>query len=338
MGSGPHLRLPLPRSRLKRRDDSLIGQVVAANIVLVVLTLLAATVAARIDSSVWDEPRQFGILALAVVLTLCVNLWMLQRRFDPLERLVDRMESFDPAADGRLDLAGDHVTEVDRLGASFQRLLDRIDEERRRTGKLVLRGQEEERRRIARDLHDEVNQALTGVLLRLETLAHDVPADRRPQVAEIKRVTGVAMDELLRLARQLRPTALDDHGLAPAIEAQLRGLAERTGATADLAVDGDPEQLDAETQIVVYRVAQEALANAARHARPGRVEVRLSSHLDGAVELRVRDDGEGFDPLAPAGGGLGLGGMAERARLAGGALELHSTRGSGTELTLRLPS
>ena len=322
---------------MKRRDDSLIGQVVTANVVLVTLTLFAASLAAGLDISVAEQRWQFLILALAIVLTLCVNLWMLQKRFDPLERLVERLEAIDPAEPGTFDLGDDPTTEIDRLAAAFRRLLERVDDERRRSGKLVLRGQEEERRRVARDLHDEVNQALTGVMLRLEALAHDVPPDQRAQVADLKALTGQAMDELLRLARQLRPSALDDHGLAPAIEAQARGFAERTGAEAHIAVSGDPSRLDDETQTVVYRIAQEALSNAAQHARPGRIDIELNTGDDGAVELRVRDDGEGFDPLATRAGGLGLGGMAERARLAGGALDLRSERGAGTELTLRLP-
>lgn len=309
---------------------------VAANVVLVTFTLFAASIAAGLDISIGEQRWQFLILALAIVLTLCVNLWMLQRRFDPLEQLVERVEAIDPTDPAAFDLGGGSGEEIDRLTVSFRGLLTRIDEERRRSGKLVLRAQEEERRRVARDLHDEVNQALTGVLLRLEALAHDVPADQRPQVAELKQLTGQAMDELLRLARQLRPTALDDHGLAPAIEAQVRGFAERTGVEAHVAISGDPTQLDDETQTVVYRVAQEALSNAAQHARPGRIDVELNA-LGHGVELRVRDDGEGFDPLASRGGGLGLEGMAERARLAGGALDLRSQRGTGTELTLRLP-
>ena len=326
---------------MKRRGDSLIGQVVAANVVLVTLTLLAASLAAVVASdqqiSIGEQRWQFGILALAAVLTFCVNLWMLQKRFDPLERLVERLEQIDPTEPGSFDLGDEQTEEIDRLAASFRRLLQRVDDERRRSGKLVLRGQEEERRRVARDLHDEVNQALTGILLRLEALAQDVPSDQRPQVAELKQLTGQAMDELLRLARQLRPAALDDHGLAPAIEAQLRGFADRTGAEAHIAVSGDPSTLDDDVQTVVYRVAQEALSNAAQHARPGRVDIRLTT-LGESVELRVRDDGEGFDPLAVEPGGLGLDGMAERARLAGGALDLRSERGAGTELTLRLPT
>ena len=322
---------------MKRRDDSLIGQVVAANVVLVTITLFAASLAAGLDISVGEQRWQFLILALAIVLTLCVNLWMLQKRFDPLERLVERVEAIDPAEPATFELSEDPVDEIDRLGSSFQRLLRRMDEERRRSGKLVLRAQEEERRRVARDLHDEVNQALTAILLRLEALGQGVPPERRDEVAELKRLTGQAMDQLLSLARQLRPTALDDHGLGPAIEAQVQTFGERTGADARFEVRGDPSGLDEETQTVLYRVAQEALANAARHSQAERVEVRLTAS-DAGAELWVRDDGGGFDPLATrSGGGLGLDGMAERARLAGGVLDLRSSRGAGTELTLRLP-
>jgi two-component system, NarL family, sensor histidine kinase UhpB len=324
----------MSRPKLRRRDDSLIGQVVAANVVLVALTLFAASLTAGLDISIAEQRWQFLILALAIVLTLCVNLWMLQRRFAPLERLVERVEAIDPAQPETFELGDDPVDEIDRLAASFRSLLRRIDDERRRAGKLVLRAQEQERRRVARDLHDEVNQALTAILLRLEALAQDLPAERAGEVAQLKALTGRAMDELLRLARQLRPTALDDHGLGPAIEAQVRGFADRTGVDARFELRGDLDELDEETQTVVYRVAQEALTNVAQHADARRVDVTLNA-VNG-VELRLRDDGVGFDPPARP-GGVGLDGMAERARLAGGSLDLQSAPGAGTALTLRLP-
>jgi two-component system sensor histidine kinase UhpB len=323
----------MPAPRLRHRDDSLIGQVVAANVVLVTLTLIAASMVGRLDGS-GDEWRLL-VLALVIVLTFCVNLWMLQRRFAPLERLVESIERVDPAEPSTFEITGDHVDEIDRLAASFHRLLQRVDEERRRSGQLVLRAQEEERKRVARDLHDEVNQALTAILLRLEALAQDTP-ERAAEVAELKRLASQAMDELLSLARQLRPTALDDHGLVPAIEAQLRGFGERTGIAARLETCGDPSQLDSDAQTVIYRVTQEALNNAAQHAGASHVDVRLLAAADGA-RLHVRDDGAGFDPAQRRPGGLGLEGMAERARLAGGHLDLRSFPGSGTELTLRLP-
>ncbi|MGI8945155.1 MAG: sensor histidine kinase [Thermoleophilaceae bacterium] len=321
---------------VRPRGDSLIGQVVTANVVLVTLTVFAVGLAAGLDLSIREQRWQFVILALVVLLTFCVNLWMLQRRFGPLKHLIDRIERIDPAEPATFEIASDPVAEIDRLAASFRRLLRRVDHERKRSGKLVLRAQEEERRRLARDLHDEVNQALTAVLLRLEALAQDLPPEAVREVAELKRLTSQAMEELLTLARQLRPAALDDHGLVPAIEAQLRSFSRRNGIPARLRTEGDPAQLDEEQQTALYRVAQEALVNAGRHSAAGRVEVELAATAAG-TRLRIRDDGGGFDPTAVNGAGLGLEGMAERARLVGGELDVRSAPGAGTEVTMRLP-
>ena len=320
----------------RRRGDSLISQVVAANVVLVTLTLVSASVVASLDHDGGEGAGQLVVLGLVLVLTFCVNLWMLQRRFAPLEHLIDAIEEVDPAAPASIPVAGSRAKEINRLGRSFNGLLERVESERRRSSHLVLRAQEEERTRVARDLHDEVNQALTAILLRLEALAQDVPPDQREDVAQLKRLTTQAMDELLNLARQLRPTALDDHGLVTAIEAQVRGFGDRTGIAANLETEGDPAALDGEKQTVIYRIAQEALANAGRHAGASRVDVTLSAAGDGA-SLRVSDDGSGFDPVAARDGGLGLEGMAERAKLVGGELDLRSAPGAGTEITLRLP-
>ena len=330
---------------MTRRDDSLIGQIVAANVVLFALTLLAASVAAGLDLGSTNERWEFMIIALAIVLTLCTNLWMLQRRFRPLERLIDEIEAIDPAEPAPLELRRDNpVEEIDRLASSFHGLLERIEDERRRSGQLAMRAQEEERRRLARDLHDEVNQALTAILLRLEALAHETPAERAPEVAELKRLVNKAMDELLNLARQLRPSALDDHGLVPAVETQLKRFSARTGIEVRLATDGEPDMLPEVVQTAIYRVAQEALTNVTRHAGATVVELDLEEE-ECAVELRVRDDGGGFDPSAVVrpsadvqGGGLGLVGMAERARLVGGELDVRSAPGGGTTITLRVPS
>jgi two-component system, NarL family, sensor histidine kinase UhpB len=321
---------------MKRRDDSLIGQIVAANVVLVALTMFGASLAAGLDLKIQEQRWQFGLLALAIVLTLCVNLWMLQRRFAPLERLIGRIERIDPAAPATFELEGDPVEEIGSLAQSFNRLLHGIEGERRRSGQLVLRAQEEERRRLARDLHDEVNQALTAILLRLEALAHDAPPGRATEVAELKRLVNQAMEELLNLARQLRPAALDDHGLVPAIDAQLKRFARHSGVEARFRTRGDPATLDGDEQTAIYRIAQEALANVGRHAGATCVEVDLTAG-DAGAELRVRDDGTGFDPGVRRNGGLGLKGMAERARLVGGELDVRSAPESGTSVTLRIP-
>jgi two-component system, NarL family, sensor histidine kinase UhpB len=322
---------------MTRRDDSLIGQIVAANVVLFALTLLAASIAAGLDLGSSSKRWDFLILALAIVLTLCTNLWMLQRRFRPLETLIDQIESIDPSEPTPLELRrSDPVEEIDRLASSFHNLLERIEEERRRSGQLAMRAQEEERRRLARDLHDEVNQALTAILLRLEALAQETPPERAPEVVELKRLVNQAMDELLNLARQLRPSALDDHGLVAALETQMKRFSARTGIEARLDTAGDPDELADVIQTAIYRIAQEALTNVTRHAGATVVEL-VVAQTNGDVELRVSDDGRGFDP-AVRGGGLGLIGMAERARLVGGELDVRSAPGGGTTITLRVPT
>jgi two-component system, NarL family, sensor histidine kinase UhpB len=324
------------KTKVTRRADSLMGQVLATNVVLVTLTILGASLAAGLDLNVQAQRWQFLVLAMAIVLTLCVNMLVLKRRFAPLERLIERVECVDPAEPATFEPGHEPVEEIDRLAQSFRRLLERIEEERRRAGGLVLRAQEEERRRVARDLHDEVNQALTAILLRLEALAQDAPAERATEVAELKRLANRAMEELSGLARQLRPAALDDHGLVPAIEAQLKRFATLNGLQTHMSARGDADALDADRQTAVYRIAQEALANVGRHAEATRVEIDLQVEPDGHTQMTVRDDGQGFDPTG-SGGGLGLTGMAERARLVGGEFDVRSAPGAGTSITLRLP-
>ena len=322
--------------RTRSDSNSLVGQVVATNVLMVVATVFAASAAASLNLQTADERAQFALLALSIVLVLLVNMLMLRRRFSPLDRLIERVEAIDPADPAAFEAPEGvgAVEEIDRLASSFRKMLHRIDEEKKRSGRLVLRAQEEERRRLARDLHDEVNQALTAILLRLEALSHAAPG-AADELLELKRLVNQAMAELLHLARQLRPTALDDHGLVPAIESQLRRFSAQTGVQAELRTDGDTENLDSDQEIVVYRVAQEALSNVAQHAAARHVEMDLSADKEG-VELTIRDDGRGFDPHAEH-DSLGLSGMSERARLLGGRLDVDSRPGSGTNLTLQVP-
>jgi two-component system sensor histidine kinase UhpB len=323
--------------RTRSDSNSLIGQVMATNVLMVVATLFAASAAASLDLAVGEQWAQFTLLALSILLVLLVNMLMLRRRFSPLDRLIERVEAIDPANPAAFEAPDESeaLEEIDRLAASFRRMLGRIDAERKRSGRLVLRAQEEERRRLARDLHDEVNQALTAILLRLEALSHAAP-DVGDEVSELKKLVNQAMAELLHLARQLRPTALDDHGLVPAIESQLRRFSAQTGVQARLSTEGDADELDSDKEIVIYRVAQEALSNVAQHASGARhVELGLSANGHG-VALTVRDDGCGFDPNTEH-DSLGLSGMAERARLLGGELQIDSRPGGGTALTLQVP-
>lgn len=319
-----------------RRRESLIGQVVAVNVLLVTATLFGASAAASLNLGIDDDRARFGLLAMSIILVLLVNMLLLRRRFSPLEALIDRVERIDPASPGQFDAPPSSVEEVERLATSFRRLLRRIDDERRRSGRMVLRAQEEERRRLARDLHDEVNQALTAILLRLEALSQDAPPALTGQLTELKSLVSQAMGELLKLARQLRPAALDDLGLVAAIEGQLSRFSEQTGIETNLRTDGAAASVREDQETVIYRVVQEALNNAAQHSGAARIDFDLQIFPSHGVELRVSDDGRGFD-TRNARGGLGLGGMAERARLVGGDLTVTSQPGQGTRVRLYIP-
>jgi two-component system, NarL family, sensor histidine kinase UhpB len=272
-----------------------------------------------------------------VAVGLLFNLILLRRRFAPLETLIEEMEKVDLSRPGPvLPASIDGVAETEevaRLELAFLRMMRRLEAERRRAGSAALRAQEQERARVARDLHDEVNQSLTGLLLRLEAVSEEAPPELKAALAETKALANRAMLELLSLARQLRPTALDDLGLAAAIG----GLVEQIsspGLGAELSTDGDFSDLDDDVQLVVYRVAQEALSNAARHSGAARVEVTLRRSGRGA-ELVVADDGRGF-AFEQSERGLGIAGMRERALLAGGELAIESRPDHGTTVRLSL--
>jgi two-component system sensor histidine kinase UhpB len=276
------------------------------------------------------------VLAVAVV-ALATSLVRLKRRLGPLERLIEEMEKVDLSRGsllpGSIDGVGE-TEEVERIELAFLRMMRRLEAERRRAGSAALQAQEQERARVARDLHDEVNQSLTGLLLRLEAVRESAPPELEGELAETRALANQAMRELLSLARQLRPTALDDLGLAAAIGGQVEQMA-RGDIEAELVAEGDLSSLADDAQLVVYRVAQEALSNAARHSGAERVEVGLR-RLGGDVELIVGDDGRGF-AFDESEGGLGIAGMRERALLIGGELTIESRPGRGTTVRLTVP-
>jgi two-component system sensor histidine kinase UhpB len=275
------------------------------------------------------------LVATAVVGALLVNSVMLKRRLVPLEGLLMTLERVDPSSPGqRANAPRNAPSEVQLLTAGFNRMLARLEEERVEGGRAVIRAQEEERARIAQDLHDEVNQALTAILLRLQAAALDVPPGLRSELKEIQTLATQAMEELLTLARTLRPTALDDHGLVPALASQVSNFGERTGIRSTFHRHGDLPELSDEEQLVLYRVAQESLSNVVQHSQASAVRVELSSV--GRTVLRIRDDGCGFQPDRRSGGRLGVSGMRERALLVGGRLNVFSAPGEGTTIELTM--
>lgn len=326
----------MPPPHVKR--PSLATQVLAVNAVLITATVLAATIttSARVEEIVSFNSQL--ILAAAILATILVNGVVLRRRFAPLEALIETMERVDLTRPGvRADIAGVDSAEVVRLQESFNRMLARLEDERALTARAVLRGQEEERARLARDLHDEANQSLTGLLLRLEAAGHDAPPGLAAELRETKALAAQAMQELLRLARELRPTALDDHGLTAALRGQVERFRTPSGARAQLELGDavDLDHLDPDEQLVVYRIVQESLSNIARHASAQHVTIEVADRA-GRPIVRVCDDGQGF--ASPMRGGLGLHGMRERARLVGGRVDVRSRPGAGTTVELKLGS
>src|SRR3712207_3152156 len=154
-------------------------------------------------------------------------------------------------------------------------MLERLEAERREAGRAVLRAQEIERSRIAQDLHDEVNQALTAILLRLSATIQTAPPGLQEELRESQALVTQAMEELLHLARELRPTALDDHGLVPALASQVADFGERTGIRSSFHRHGEAPMLSDEEQLVLYRVTQESLSNVVQHSGASAVRVEI---------------------------------------------------------------
>jgi signal transduction histidine kinase len=201
----------------------------------------------------------------------------------------------------------------------------------------VVAAQELERKRLARELHDETGQALTSILLGMKALEDAVPTDEaRAAAASLRELVVSTLQSVRRLAVELRPAALDDFGLVPAVERLAETFGEQTGTAVDLEAQLGDERLPGELETALYRIVQEALTNVVKHAGARRVSILLT-RKDGSVAAIIEDDGVGFDPEADVGEGLGLAGMRERVGLVGGRLTIESAGGAGTTLVAEVP-
>lgn len=319
---------------MKRRP--IFTEVVLLNAVMVALATAGAALVTGFSTD--HVEMLLLIAAIAAGVTALLNLAILRRRFTPLEAVITEMEKVDltqPGANLPAWIDGVAETEeAERLELAFLRMMRRLEAERRRSSSAALAAQEEERARVARDLHDQVNQSLTGVLLRLEATRSDALPELAAELEETSQLAHQAMDELLTVARQLRPTALDDLGLRAAIAGLIEQL-DLPGTEADFRCEDDPSRLDSDIQLVIYRVSQEAIGNAVRHSGAANIEVVLRKSGE-RFELTVKDDGSGFT-FDQATSGLGLGGMRERALLVGGELDIESRSGAGTTVRLTVP-
>jgi signal transduction histidine kinase len=201
----------------------------------------------------------------------------------------------------------------------------------------VVEAQELERRRLARELHDETGQALTSILLGLKALEERTGDEAsRAATQELRELVVSTLQDVRRLAVELRPTALDDFGLVAALERLTASFAEQTGISVDFETALADERLPEEVETALYRIVQESLTNVVKHARARRVSILLA-RKEGSVKAVVEDDGRGFDPAEPAGNGFGLVGMSERLALLGGRLEVESDADAGTTIAAEVP-
>lgn len=273
------------------------------------------------------------VLVGGLAVMLVANAALLQIGLAPLERLTRRMATVDLLRPGqRLPIAGQGG--VSRLIQAFNDMLARLEAERAASTTRALSAQEAERRRIAQELHDEVGQSLTAVLLELKRAANRVDEPGlRAELHHAQETTRASLDEVRRLAQRLRPGVLEDLGLVSALSALAEELSTHTGLSIRQRFQPGLPPLDEQTELVLYRVAQEGLTNVARHADATRVDISLA-HDGDVVNLRIRDDGRG---LGLSHEGAGIRGMRERALLVGAALELRTEPAGGTEVELRVP-
>jgi two-component system sensor histidine kinase UhpB len=300
--------------------------------VLVAVALLLAL--SPVTISVPIRPTELLIVALGLIAATAVTLYLVRRTLMPLQQLTDLMRSVDPMEPGRrLEDVDVQDADIAALTESFNSMLDRLELERRESARRALTAQEQERLRIARELHDEVGQTLTAIALEAERAADGGSGADRESWGRVAAWAKDSVDELRRIARELRPEALDDLGLINAFIA----LCNRVAAQAGIEVERDlPDRLppvSPEIDLVVYRVAQESLTNVMRHAQASEARVSLRA-VDGQLVLRVRDNGRGMQDGEE--GKTGLAGMRERAMLVGGSLTIRSGPG-GTEVELEVP-
>jgi two-component system sensor histidine kinase UhpB len=300
---------------------------------LVLALAFAGLVLAPVSVSVPVAAGELIVLGAGVLGLLAVSLVLLRPAFRPLDELANTMRRHDPLSPGtRAAVEGD--PDVAALAQTFNEMLERLEVERRDSARAALMLQEAERRRIARELHDEVGQTLTGVMLQIEGLALSIPDELRIPLDELRETARHGTEEVRRIARRLRPEALEDLGLRSGLAALTTTIGEEAKIDVHRHLESTPA-LNQEQELVIYRVAQEALTNVVRHAHATQVELVLA-HDHRRTVLTVDDDGRGVPPESLSSTN-GIRGMRERAMLIGADLEIAARPGRGTRVRLIVP-
>ena len=319
----------------RSRRLSLLWWVFLANgSVLVVAFLLLAFSPITISAPITFGQLLLLLAGLAAMLVL--NLGLLRRVLSPLFRLTELMSSIDPERPGRRLSVGElRSAEGTALAEAFNAMLERLETARREATRTALAAQEGERLRVARELHDEIGQTLTAVTIQAERAAGGDSAAASAELARVADAVRRSLDDVRRIARELRPEALDDLGLINALIALCSRVDAQGGPSVKREFHGKLPRLAPDVELVIYRVVQESLTNTLRHADAETVTISLEVDAE-AVLISVVDDGKGM-PSHVQPGTAGIAGMRERALLVGGHLSIETRPNDGTEVRLTVP-
>jgi two-component system sensor histidine kinase UhpB len=319
-----------------RRYLSLFHRVASINalLLLVVVGLTIVILVPGRESS-YRINEEGIVLVVAVVLVVVLNLVLVRRVVGPVQRLTARARDVDLTDPMPPTVDADPNSEAGELAQTFNEMLVRLQAERREATGRVLAAQESERLRIAQELHDQVGQELTAALLLLSRLQSRAPEGLGPAVLDVQNSIRASLEDVRRIAIELRPEALEDLGLESALAVLCDRFAQQSGLDVSYRIDEPLPNLSPHTELVIYRVAQEALTNVARHSGSDWAELSLQPG-EHQIVLTVRDRGKGLhNGHAP---GSGMRGMRERAALVGAGLEIdNATPGPGAEVRLRVP-
>lgn len=363
--TAPHGALRVRRVWARLRQLSTFEKVIVANSAIILLDTVAGWWITQHNPETYHYVIDTAFIALAALLCLAVNFALLRAAFAPLHSMLGTIRAVERGdLEARAQTDGGNL-DVLALAHAFNDMLDRLERTRDETASRVLRAQEDERRRIALELHDETGQSLTALALHAAAIAQrlasepsDAATQARSHAEHLAALAQRTLGEVQALSRQLRPPLLDDLGLPAALRWLAEDAQERLGVPVTVRVrvcaavdhaggetserDSDDEppgqRMPTEFETALFRITQESLTNAVRHGRASGVWVALRQG-DARVTLTIADNGCGFDPAqsAATGRGLGLEGMRERARLVNGRLAIRSRRGRGCVVRVTAP-
>ncbi len=305
--------------------------------------------AANLNNSPYATPASLVIfIALGWLVSVALNFVLLKITFRPLMhlgRVMNRVQEGERSLRApitRLD------PEADQLARTFNMMLEGLDEASRQRASQIIKAQEQERKRIARELHDETSQVLTSLLISLAVLEEAITTpDGRARIADTRTLAHQTLRAIRNLSIDLRPSALDDLGLLPALRWYIKEYQQKCSIVVEFHATGFKGRLPTEIETALYRIVQESLTNTAKHANAHKIYIYLKEDAD-TVDATIIDDGSGFDLQAlhktatqergiALERGLGLVGMEERAVLLNGSLTINSSHGHGTTVEVRIP-